>query len=250
MQAITKKRWSIAQMYQQVYQGKKALWFQDCEKDIVSKRFIWAKRVHNFLSPFISLTSSSYILEIGSGPHGIIFFLESGNRYGLEPLANFYYSKFPSIQVSSRVKITCGNGEQLPFSSDTFDLVICDNVLDHTMNPEAIIKETHRVLKTGGILFLAIDVHRWTGHLLSLIHERLLGRWKVMKWFGSHPFYFMHRDIVQLIDKYNFRIVFSDLQLHPSLSDEEVSFIRKCKFRLWKFIFHSSYYQVVCSILK
>jgi SAM-dependent methyltransferase len=47
-------------------------------------------------------------------------------------------------------------GEQLPFVSDGFDLVICTQVLQYVPEPQAMLSEIHRVLKHGGTLMLSV----------------------------------------------------------------------------------------------
>lgn len=47
-----------------------------------------------------------------------------------------------------------GNIELLPFKDETFDLLICEWVLEHLDKPEKAIKEFYRVLKQGGHLFV------------------------------------------------------------------------------------------------
>jgi ubiquinone/menaquinone biosynthesis C-methylase UbiE len=42
------------------------------------------------------------------------------------------------------------DGEQLPFKSNTFDVVYSNGVLHHTPNTESAIREIHRVLRPGG----------------------------------------------------------------------------------------------------
>lgn len=46
-------------------------------------------------------------------------------------------------------------GEQMPLSSDRFDLVICSQVLEYSRDPQLLITEIHRVLKPGGRLLLS-----------------------------------------------------------------------------------------------
>ena len=45
-------------------------------------------------------------------------------------------------------------GEHLPFSSSTFDLVLCTQVLCYVEDPQRVIDEIRRVLRPGGTLLL------------------------------------------------------------------------------------------------
>src|SRR5882672_11250379 len=46
-------------------------------------------------------------------------------------------------------------GEALPLRDDSFDLVICTQVLQYASDPLALLREAHRVLRNGGYLFLS-----------------------------------------------------------------------------------------------
>jgi SAM-dependent methyltransferase len=46
-------------------------------------------------------------------------------------------------------------GEQLPLRDDSFDLIICTQVLEYVEEPRTVIGEIHRVLKPGGFLLLS-----------------------------------------------------------------------------------------------
>lgn len=46
-----------------------------------------------------------------------------------------------------------GTGEDLPFEDSSFDVVYCCDVLEHVTDLDAVIAETARVLKPGGIYF-------------------------------------------------------------------------------------------------
>ncbi len=50
--------------------------------------------------------------------------------------------------------------EKLPFPKNTFDVVISNHVLEHVGNQALHLSEIHRVLKKGGILYLATP-NRW-----------------------------------------------------------------------------------------
>ena len=47
-------------------------------------------------------------------------------------------------------------GEALPLRDDSFDLVICTQVLQYATDPPTLLREAHRVLRTGGYLFLSV----------------------------------------------------------------------------------------------
>lgn len=49
-----------------------------------------------------------------------------------------------------------GVGETLPFSAQTFDIVTMIEVLEHTANDSAVLRECHRVLRPGGYLALFV----------------------------------------------------------------------------------------------
>ncbi len=49
-------------------------------------------------------------------------------------------------------RFVCGNGEALPFGECTFEVVFCQQVLEHVRSPGSLLAEAHRVLQPGGIL--------------------------------------------------------------------------------------------------
>lgn len=48
------------------------------------------------------------------------------------------------------------NVDELPFQDNFFDSVIIDNVLEHIKNPNSLLIEIYRVLKTKGILIVGV----------------------------------------------------------------------------------------------
>ena len=60
----------------------------------------------------------------------------------------------PDPRVASNPHLDEGHigfAEQLPFESGRFDVVVCDNVLEHLQEPANVLAEVHRVLKPGGL---------------------------------------------------------------------------------------------------
>mgnify|MGYP000386234247 CR=1 FL=1 len=48
--------------------------------------------------------------------------------------------------------------KRLPYDSDSFDMVYCISVLEHTDDYETIIEEFYRVLLPGGLLVVTFDI--------------------------------------------------------------------------------------------
>ena len=115
------------------------------------------------------------VLEVGSGAHGLIFFFDGGERVGVDPLADHYRELFPAWQ--DRAHTIAASGEQLPFPDASFDIVLCDNVVDHAESPRRIAEEMVRVLKPGGLLYFTVNVHHPIYHWASTLHAgwRALG---------------------------------------------------------------------------
>ena len=51
--------------------------------------------------------------------------------------------------VNDRVALKMADGEALPFSDDSFDLVYCHGVIQYTAHPAKMLAECRRVLKPG-----------------------------------------------------------------------------------------------------
>ena len=58
-------------------------------------------------------------------------------------------------------RLSVGDGTQLPFRDQSFDLVLLIDILEHTDHPERIVSETRRLLVPGGIVIATVP---WAYH--------------------------------------------------------------------------------------
>lgn len=88
----------------------------------------------------------------------------------------------------NNVFLICACAEHLPLPDGAFDLLVAEDVLDHTRQPEAFLCEGARVLKGGGVVYLstpnryslAPDPHVWVwgvGFLPPSLRDRYV-RWR------------------------------------------------------------------------
>lgn len=180
----------------------------------------------------ININHNMKILDIGSGPSGGIasFISTECCKVALDPLIGKINRK--QIKENRFVEI-CSSGEFLPFNEETFDLIFCINVLDHTYQPLKILYESNRILSNEGYFILMIHIvtplikkfHAITfnkfvkiilsltyiSNLLRFILDRLfsillLTRYHILSDSIGHPHYYTVNDIIDLLDRSNFSI--------------------------------------------
>jgi len=112
----------------------------------------------------------SRILEVGSG-YG--FFLSHArsvlgwNIWGIEPGEEEFRGRSELAAEILRLngiepgRFVRSAGEGLCFKSGSFDAVISNDVLEHVVDPEAVVRESARVLRTGGLLAFNMPNYRW-----------------------------------------------------------------------------------------
>jgi len=245
MRPVSDKRWRTAQLHERAYQDEKAGIIRGYEPQVIAGGEHHAAEIRAMLAPHLRLTPSARILEVGSGPDGVCFFFGDGMKVGLDPLADVYRGPYAGLQSPSDVYLVRGEGERLPFPGDAFDLVLCENVLDHARDPECVLMEIRRVLRPGGAFFLRMNINPWIHRAASWAHERLLGRWMTLRIFSPHPFYLSAASIRRLAQSAGFAIAMNrvDSLARPPVGGG--SFAGRLKRRLASHLVHSKYQQII-----
>jgi ubiquinone/menaquinone biosynthesis C-methylase UbiE len=57
------------------------------------------------------------------------------------------------VSLAGNAKVVC-DASDLPFDDGQFDLVICQAVLEHVLEPQRCVDEMHRVLKPDGLIYV------------------------------------------------------------------------------------------------
>lgn len=94
------------------------------------------------------LTKDSRVLDLGG--------VRKKNMPGQFDVASFPLDVVCLNILPSANPHVVATAEALPFAAGTFDAVICSEVLEHTRDPRAVLKEVSSVLKPGGRLLIAV----------------------------------------------------------------------------------------------
>ncbi len=101
---------------------------------------------------------SATFLEIGTNEGGLLrecnFIIHQAQWFfGLD----IDYSQLQSFQPKAdNVRLVMGDGQNLPFENEVFDIVVCSEVLEHFERPERGINEMARVIKPGGTVIITV----------------------------------------------------------------------------------------------
>lgn len=153
------------------------------------------------------------LLELGSAGG---FFLEAARRRGWR-VKGIEISR-PAVEYSRRemkLDIHAGDLFEAPFADGSFDLVVADNVLEHTLEPDRVLAKLRALLRPGGWLYVIVPSYvnspffRAILSLQRVVPRRLLGPQlvKILKLDpdadpqgGGYPYHILEFDRRTLVD--------------------------------------------------
>jgi SAM-dependent methyltransferase len=130
------------------------------------------------------------LLEVGSGLGNLL--VEAQAR-GYDVTGVEYSGT--SVRIANEklgaARVLQGSLEDHSLPSEQFDVCVLADVIEHTRNPKAVLLDTWRVLKPGGLLFIAVpSLDSWSARLMR-------EHW--MEFKLEHLFFFETRTIESLL---------------------------------------------------
>lgn len=155
---------------------------QDASDIFVNKVKLILKKYPKFFSAIYNTMGASFVGKNAKNAistireEAVIFNLGSGAKRVRQDVINIDFYPFKNVDMVADIA-------DLPFSDNSVDAIINEFVLEHVSHPEKIVSEMFRVLKHGGILYIAVpflasfhsspnDFYRWTRQgLLVLLKD-------------------------------------------------------------------------------
>jgi len=139
------------------------------------------------------------VVEVGSGPVGIVGFVPAAERVAIDPLEPHYASN-PTLTAlrNPLVEYRPGAVEALPCDSGRYDLAIIENCIDHVRDVDAAMRELKRVLNPTGLLYITVNCRtRW-----GFVAHQTLSRLRVD---AGHPYTFTPHRARKLLRDHGWR---------------------------------------------
>lgn len=135
----------------------------------------WFVGRHNLIETFLEKEypgkNDLTILDIGCGTGAMS---QKLNTKGLVVSADFSPLALTFSKKRGLNRLCNADAMNLPFKSESFDVIISLDILEHLPNDCAALREYLRVLKPGGKLFATVPAYAslWSGHDVALMHHR------------------------------------------------------------------------------
>lgn len=230
---------------QLAYQQHKAQHLRGHEDEVIAAMTKSSRRVRDLLEQFQPIAKDARVIEVGSGAHGLIFCFEADRRVGVDPLAVDYSGLFPRWQ--RRAQTIAAVGESLPFRDESFDVVICDNVVDHAESPSQIVRELVRILAPGGLLYFTVNIHHSLYSVAAGVHSswRAIGLPYEIGPFADHTTHLTLASATQLFHGLPVEILSEKSNIDEARARARKQPARHLGDRLKRVFFKNALYEVV-----
>lgn len=160
----------------------------------------------DFLDRFGAIPLDAPVLEIGSGRG---FLLATLRQRGLR-IAGMDLN--PTLLADARARhgalpVVQADGMALPFDSQSFKAVLSFDVFEHVPDPDAHLREVHRVLSADGVYLLQTP-NKVTNTVFETIRWRSFTRWR-----ADHCSLHTFGQLKRRLERHGFDVEFADVPL-------------------------------------
>jgi 2-polyprenyl-3-methyl-5-hydroxy-6-metoxy-1,4-benzoquinol methylase len=139
------------------------------ERSLWPIRFIEGRRLA-LIRDFMGKTDGLDILEVGSGGGHVLRMFPSARLVALD-VSGVYLETARRNLAGYNVEFVKGEVDRIDWGARRFDRVICTEVLEHVVEPDAVVAAIAKLLRPTGIAVLTIPNDRLISTLRSVIHR-------------------------------------------------------------------------------
>jgi methionine biosynthesis protein MetW len=150
------------------------------------------------------------ILDVGCGPAADIDFLLHGSNevHGID-IGDAALAVAEARGVVAR-RFDLMSNEPLPYATESFDMVIANDILEHVFDPASVLRECARVMRGTAVLIVSVPNHfYWKMRLRVLFGKDLIlpCHPRATQWDYFHVRFFTTTGFKQLLHETGFSII-------------------------------------------
>ncbi|MBD3231330.1 methyltransferase domain-containing protein [Candidatus Dependentiae bacterium] len=135
------------------------------------------------------------ILEIGTGVSSLLFDLQNFTCFGIdisESTINFTKKLFE--KENKKAYFIVADGEELPFKSNTFNVIVSSHTFEHIKNDEKVLKECARILAPNGELIIFVP-----GRKNGIATKQEFDKFGHYRYYNLKRFKYLEKNIYPLL---------------------------------------------------
>lgn len=122
------------------------------------ERWLWQTK-KKVIKNMLSGISYTHVLDVGCGDGGLLEVVSRSSSYtgiDISPTQLASFRKILRKNKRKKVRLVQGDITKLPFATESFDVALMCDVLEHVLEPTKVLVEIHRVVKKGGYIIFSI----------------------------------------------------------------------------------------------
>ena len=154
-------------------------------------RFIERRRLR-VIQQMVGSSAGSNLLEVGCGGGHVLALFPQANRVGVDP-SGAMLGKAAERLGGEGVRLLRGQLSELDLEPSMFDFVICTEVLEHVVDPGAVLADIRPLLRPGGTAVITLPNDRLIDRLKAAMRHSglaLLPGLRRLSWGGDQ--YHLH----------------------------------------------------------
>lgn len=154
------------------------------------------KNLFKPLKKYLKAIKQGNVLDVGCA-YGLMLqnFPDSFKKFGID-ISEHAVAEAKKRLPHATLKVTDAE-DKLPLAENSFDIVMCNDVIEHLENPRAALENIKRVLKPGGILYMNTPNLNWLRKKLFAYADKK----------EHHISLFQHKTLSELLTKIGFNII-------------------------------------------
>jgi ubiquinone/menaquinone biosynthesis C-methylase UbiE len=122
-------------------------------------KYDYLRKAQNHVISISDIKENMNFLDIGCGTGWAVgqaakMVNNKGTFYGIDLSAKMIDKAKEKFKDKHNVHFIQANSESIPLYDNLFDIIICTNSFHHYLNPVKVMLEIHRLLKTGGKIYI------------------------------------------------------------------------------------------------